>query len=136
MGCWDEYCCVCAGPFRRVSPDFLECKDIDDAWLEEVTIEYIDKPAYPDRDIIRNCTYDSYGRFIETKSGVEHDHQDVIAYHSMCASRDTSPIAEVYRKYECQFFQIETMIEDGKQVFLDKARALAYCREHSHTVNQ
>jgi hypothetical protein len=27
------------------------------------------------------------------------------------------------------------MIEDGKHVLLDKARALAYCHEHSHSVS-
>lgn len=135
MGCWDSYCCVCAGPFSRFSKDYPECKYINDAWLEKVTIKYINKLTYPDRDIIPNCTYDSYGCFIETKSGVEHDHQDVIAYHSMCASKNTYRLAEVYRKYHRQFFQIETMIEDGKHVLLDKARALAYCHEHSHSVS-
>ena len=53
MGCWDIYCCVCAGPFSRFSMDYRECKYINDAWLEKVTIEYIDKLTYPDRDIIR-----------------------------------------------------------------------------------
>jgi hypothetical protein len=125
MGNWDEYCSVCCGPFVSViNPDVPELHIIDDKWLNNVTIKCIDSDI-----MINNCRYEDYGQF-KDPNGIEYNSEDIIAYHGMCVTGITQPLAAIYEKYESQFFDIETMINDGNHIYLDKNRALAYCTEH------
>lgn len=128
MGCFDMYCDVCGGPFSSYNSwnlPALQHAGIDTDWLSEVIIEYY-KNGQKVREVPAH-DYDSYGNFTDD-AGVEHDvgeaqyNKQVRVIHKSCHGKPVprSPQLTPLRGYQEQFFDIDRLIEDGKQHMLRK----------------
>jgi hypothetical protein len=118
MGCFDIYCKVCGGPFTPYpSAYFPEMEGVDTKWLGEAVVEYKDGAK------VDATGYDSYGRFKSTSGesldvGLDELNGNVIVYHKQCEGK---PSSNQFRQYQCQHFDIMSMIEHGKQHMLNKS---------------
>jgi hypothetical protein len=117
MGCFDMYCCVCAGPFTPYHVEhYPEMKNIDTKWLSDAIIEFNDgKKANVNY-------YDGYGRF-QDDNEVEYDvveieyTKQVKVYHKACEGKQST---NTLKKYQQQHFNIDLLIKNNKQNLLQK----------------